>query len=602
MENFKVPPRDEISLKHRWNDTSLFPNTKAWSKEYKAIVEVLDTFKKDYANFNTSAADLAETLDAAFTLTNRAEKVYLYAGMAHNVDMADGDAAGRLSQARSLFSQVSARLAFLEPAILKLGEGTLKSWIQTEPDLAKYEHYFDNLLRKAKNIRSEEVEELLGMLRDPFSGVSAASGFLRNADFVFKPSADAHGEEVEITQGNYAKILTNPDRELRQTTWENYYDKHLEFKNTLTTNLETSIKQNLFLMRTRGHASTLEASLFEHNIPVEVFHNLMGTFQAQLPVWHRYFAIRRKILGVDTLHPYDMWAPLSADKPDVSYEQAVKWICEGMTPMGEHYVEVMRRGCLEERWVDIYPNQGKRQGAFSSGTAGTHPFIVMSFNNTLLSLSTLAHELGHSMHSYHARHSQPLVYSDYSLFIAEVASNFNQAMVREHLLDNGSDPSFKIAVIEEAMANFFRYFFIMPTLARFELEMHERVENGEGLSADILIERMADLFQEGYGEEVHVDRERVGITWATFGHLYTDYYVYQYATGISGAHALAARVLSGEDGAVEDYLEFLRAGSSRYPLDALSMAGVNLREPQPVKKTFAQMGDMVDLLDELTTD
>ncbi len=602
MESFQVPPREEIPLKHRWNDTSLFPNTEAWSKEYEAIVEVLDTFKKDNVNFNSSAADLVGTLDAAFTLANRAEVVYLYAGMAQSVDMADSDATGRLSQARSLFGQVSAGLAFLEPAILKIEEGTLRSWTQTKPDLAKYEHYFDNLQRKAKNIRSEEVEELLGMLSDPFAGVSATVGFLRNADFVFRPGMDSSGNEAEITQGSFPKILTNPDRELRRTSWENYLDKHLAFKNTLTTNLETSIKQNLFLTRTRGHASTLEAALFEHNIPVKVFYNLIESFQEHLPVWHRYFSIRRKILDVDTLHPYDMWAPLSADKTDVSYEQAVKWICEGLTPMGEHYVEVMRRGCLEERWVDIYPNQGKRQGAFSWGTAGTHPFIVMSFNNTLLSLSTLAHELGHSMHSYHARHNQPLVYSDYSLFIAEVASNFNQAMVRDHLLENGIDPSFKIAVIEEAMANFFRYFFIMPTLARFELEMHERVENGEGLTADILIERMADLFQEGYGEKVYVDRERVGITWATFGHLYTDYYVYQYATGISGAHALASRVLSGEDGAVEDYLNFLSTGSSLYPLDALSLAGVNLREPQPVKETFAKMEEMVNLLEELTAD
>ncbi|MGB2896518.1 MAG: oligoendopeptidase F [Anaerolineales bacterium] len=602
MENFQVPPREEISLKYRWNDTSLFPNTKSWSIEYEAIVEALGSFKKAHKDFSTSAADLAGTLDAAFTLANRAEKVYLYAGMAHNVDMADSDAAGRLSQARSLFGQVSAGLAFLEPAILKLGEGTLKSWILTEPDLAKYEHYFDNLLRKAENIRSEEVEELLGMLRDPFAGVSATAGFLKNADFVFEPGVNADGEEVEITQGNYYKILNNPDRALRQTSWESYLDRHLAFKNTLTTNLETSIKQNLFLMRTRGHSSTLEASLFEHNIPVEVFHNLIGTFQEHLPVWHRYFAIRRKILGVDTLHPYDIWAPLSAGKPDVSYEQAVKWICEGMSPMGEQYVEAMRRGCLEERWVDVYPNQGKRQGAFSWGTAGTHPFIVMSFNNNLLSLSTLAHELGHSMHSYLSRRSQPMVYSDYSLFVAEVASNFNQAMVREHLLENGSDPLFKIAVIEEAMANFFRYFFIMPTLARFELEMHERVENGEGLTADLLIERMADLFQEGFGEEVYIDRQRVGMIWASYGHLYSDYYVYQYATGISGAHALAARVLSGKDGAVEDYLSFLRTGSSLYPLDALSLAGVNLREPRPVQETFARMGKMVDLLEELTSD
>ena len=602
MESFQVPPREEIPLKYRWNDTSLFPNSEAWIQEYEAIFEALGSFKKVHENFNTSATDLAATLDAAFSYANRAEKVYLYAGMAHNVDMTDSDASGRWSQARSLFGQVSAELAYLEPAILKLGEETLRSWTQTEPDLAIYEHYFDNLLRMAENIRSEEVEELLGMLRDPFGGVSASTRFLRNADFVFKPGVDADGEEVEITQGNYYKILVNPDRELRRTSWENYYDKHLAFKNTLTTNLETSIKQNLFLTRTRGHASTLEASLFEHNIPVDVFHNLIGTFLEHLPVWQRYFSIRHKILGVDTLHPYDMWAPLTVDKPDISYEDAVKWICQGMTPMGEQYVETMRKGCLEQRWVDVFPNQGKGAGAFSWGTSGSHPFIVMSFNNTLLSLSTLAHELGHSMHSYHTMNSQPLVYCDYSLFVAEVASNFNQAMVRDHLLKNGDDPSFKIAVIEEAMANFFRYFFIMPTLARFELEMHERVENGEGLTADILIERMADLFQEGYGEEIHVDRERVGITWATFGHLFTDYYVYQYATGISGAHALASRVLSGKDGAVEDYLNFLSTGSSLYPLDALSLAGVNLREPQPVKETFATMEEMVNLLEELTAD
>ncbi|MCJ7823271.1 MAG: M3 family metallopeptidase, partial [Anaerolineales bacterium] len=390
MASFQVPPREEIPSKYRWNDTSLFPNTQAWLKEYENIVEDLRAFKTVYEDFNTSAADLAATLDAAFTLANRAEKVDLYAGMAHNVDMTDGDAAGRLSKARSLFGQVSAGLAFLEPAILALGEETIRLWAQTAPDLEKYEHYFENLLRKAKNIRSEEVEELLGMLRDPFAGVSAVAGFLKNADFVFTPGVDGNGKKVEITQGNYPKIMSNPDRELRRTSWENYYDKHLAYKNTLTTNLETSIKQNLFLTRARGHASTLEAALFEHNIPVEVFHNLIGTFQDHLPIWHRYFAIRRKILGIDTLHPYDIWAPLSADKPDLDYEQAVNWICEGLTPMGTQYVEAVRRGCLEERWVDVYPNQGKRQGAFSWGTAGTHPFIVMSFNNTLLSLSTLA--------------------------------------------------------------------------------------------------------------------------------------------------------------------------------------------------------------------
>jgi oligoendopeptidase F len=261
---------------------------------------------------------------------------------------------------------------------------------------------------------------------------------------------------------------------------------------------------------------------------------------------------------------------------------------------------VLRRGCLEDRWVDVYPNQGKRQGAFSSGSKGTHPFIVMSYNENLNSVSTLAHELGHSMHSYLTWQHQPVVYSDYSLFVAEVASNFHQAMVRAYLLKTNPAPAFQIAVIEEAMFNFHRYFFIMPTLAIFELELHERVERGEGLTADALIALMADLFDDGYGGEVHVDRERAGITWAEFGHLYANFYVFQYATGISAAHALAKSILDGRPGAAEAYLSFLSAGNSLYALDALKLAGVDMATPGAVEQTYAVLSDYVDRLDHLT--
>ena len=277
----------------------------------------------------------------------------------------------------------------------------------------------------------------------------------------------------------------------------------------------------------------------------------------------------------------------------------MEWIAAGMRPLGEEYVEVMRRGSLQQRWVDIYPNQGKRLGAFSSGAQGTHPFILMSYTDDIFSMSTLAHELGHSMHSYYTWQNQPPIYSDYSLFVAEVASNFNQAMVRAHLLELDSDPDFQIAVIEEAMANFHRYFFIMPTLARFELEIHERIERGEALTADGLIALMADLFREGYGDEVEMDTERVGITWAQFSHLYAPFYVYQYATGISGAHALGNGVLAGEAGAAERYVDFLRAGGSGYPLDLLREAGVDLTSPEPVEETFAVLSSLVDRLEAL---
>jgi len=281
----------------------------------------------------------------------------------------------------------------------------------------------------------------------------------------------------------------------------------------------------------------------------------------------------------------------------VPYHWAVEQICDGLSPLGQEYVATMRRGVLEQRWIDVYPNQGKRSGAFSTGAPGTYPFVLMSHTDDLESLSTLAHELGHSMHSYYTWESQPMVYCDYSIFVAEVASNVNQALVRDYLLRTNPDRRFQIGVIEEAMSNFHRYFFLMPTLARFELEIHERVERGEALTADSMIALMTDLFREGYGGEVQIDQDRVGSTWAQFStHLYANFYVYQYTTGISGAHALAAGMLDGAPGAVDNYMAFLKAGSSLYPIDALKLAGVDLTTPEPVESAFAYLAGLVDRL------
>jgi oligoendopeptidase F len=278
----------------------------------------------------------------------------------------------------------------------------------------------------------------------------------------------------------------------------------------------------------------------------------------------------------------------------------MEWILAGMRPLGDEYVNTMKSGVLEQRWVDIYPNQGKSAGAFSTGAPGSYPFLLLNYTDDMVSMSILAHELGHSMHSYYTWQAQPLIYSDYGIFVAEVASNFNQALVRAYLLENNSDPDFQIATIEEAMANFHRYFFLMPILARFELEIHERVERGEALTADALSALMSDLFSEGYGDEVEIDPARVGITWAQFHtHLYANFYVYQYATGLAGAHALAADILAGEPGSVERYLDFLKMGSSRYPLEALKLAGVDLTTTEPMAKTFAVLTQMIGRLEQL---
>lgn len=594
-----VPPRSAISQQYTWNAESVFPTPAAWAEEFKSLTSSLDSVREFQGRLSQGPSTLLTAFETIEQLMRRAGKIYTYASMAHNVDTTNQDAARMYGQAGGLFGQAFAATAFLDPELLAIGEATLQEWQATEPRLKTYAQYIHNLFRRQAHVRSAEVEEVLGLAADAFGGPYNAFGMLTNADFKFAPAKASDGHTLEMAQGAYDTHLAEADREIRRTAWESYTDTYLGFRNTLATNLANSIKQSVFNMRVRRYPSTLEASLFENNIPVAVFNNLIETYKKNLPTWHRYWRIRRKALGVETLHPYDIWAPLTTNRPSFTYEQAVEWISKGMAPLGEDYVRVLRQGCLTDRWVDVLPNQGKTDGAFSSGFPGTHPFILMSFDGNIFNLSTLAHELGHSLHSYYTWQTQPFVYSGYSLFVAEVASNFNQAMVRAHLLKENTDRDFQISVIEEAMNNFHRYFFIMPTLARFELETHQRVERGEGLTADDMINLMADLFSEGYGGEMQVDRERVGITWATFSHLYADYYVYQYATGISGAHALAGRILAGEPGSAEAYVDFLKTGSALYPLEALKRAGVDMTTPAPVEAAFKVLSDMVDRLEKL---
>ncbi len=601
MTDRSLPPRNAIAPEHTWNSPSVFPSPDAWAAELEAVAAALPGFQTRFKGYLAGGpALLADFFDTYSDLLGRAGKILVYAGMESAVDTSNQDAAAMDSRASALFSQVLAAGAFANPEILSIGQATLAGWMDREPHLRVCRQYFDDLFRRQAHVRSAEVEEILGMLADPFGAVGSTAMLLANADLQFEPATGSDGTTAPVAQSTIAELMIEPDRELRRTAWEHYADGYLSCKNAFANNLATALKQDVLKARVRGHSSSLEAALFPYNIPVEVFHTLIDTFRRNLPTWHRYWAIRRRVLGVETLQPYDVWAPLTSAQPQVPYPQAVEWIAEGLRPLGEEYVAALRQGSLRDRWVDIYPNQGKRQGAFSSGWKGTFPFIMMSYNDSLNSLSTLAHELGHSMHSYLTWQTQPMIYSDYSLFVAEVASNFHQAMVRAHLLATQDDPGFQTAVIEEAMYNFHRYFFQMPTLARFELEMHERTERGEGLTAGLMIDRMAALFEEGYGGEMHVDRDRVGITWAQFGHLYANFYVFQYATGISAAHALAQRILSGTPGAAESYVAFLKAGSSLYPLDALKLAGVDMTTPAAVESAFEVLAGYVGRLEALT--
>lgn len=595
-----VPQRSEVKREHTWDATSVYPTDAAWEAGIETINAQLAEFSQLSGRLQEGPAVLLEAFKQLDAIIINIGKVYVYASMFYEVDTSDQAAKSKHDRAMGLFGQTMGTIAFIEPEMIAIGFPTLREWLQAEPELAIYEHYIAELERRQAHVRSAEVEQVLGMVSDAFASATATHGILADADLRFDPARSVEGEEREITQGTINLLLTDADREVRRSAWHNYSDAHLATKNTMANVIATGVKQHVFTAQVRNYASSLEAALGENNIPVEVFHQLIAACRKNYPTWHRYWRLRRQALGYDQLEVYDTKAPLTTNKLDIPYDQAVDWIVAGIEPLGNEYADISRRGLTEERWVDIYPNKGKRAGAFSSGWQGTYPFILMNYNNDVFGLSTLAHELGHSMHSYYTWQTQPTAYANYTIFVAEVASNFNQALVRDYLFKHNQDRDFQIALIEEAMANFHRYFFIMPILAQFELEIHERVERGDALTAASLNTLMLALFKEGYGDEVAIDAERIGITWAEFPtHLYANFYVYQYATGIAGAHALAAGVLAGKPDARENYLSFLKAGSSLAPLDALKLAGVDLTQPEPVDAAFRVLSDMVDRLEQL---
>ncbi len=600
--NTSLVDRKDVPEKYRWNGASIFTSSLEWEQTYNELELLLSETNEFAGKLGENSGLFVEWLELSVKVQKLLGKLNVYATMEYSTNMQNQEAAGRYFRVRSLFSRVQTALAFSDPEIISIGENRLNEWISTEPDLNTYRHYFDKLFSLQTHIKSPEIEEILGRVLDPFRTAATIHSTLADFDLKFRNASDSQGTDYEIAQSTINKLLVQPDRQLRKSAWENYADGYLAVKNTLAGCLSAGVKQNVFTASARGYESSLEAALDPHKIPVSVFHNLIKVFTERMPVWHRYWRLRRKLQSGEKLQVYDIKAPLSLSAPQLGFEQSVQHICEGLLPLGEEYVNTLRRGVLEDGWVDSFPNRGKRSGAFSSGSPGTYPYILMSFNKDIYSLSTLAHELGHSMHSYLSWKYQPFIYGRYSLFVAEVASNFNQAMVRAHLLKTIRDSNFRIAILEEALSNFHRYLFIMPTLARFELAVHLRAEANQALTSDYLLSLMTSLFAEGYGDEFEIDQERIGITWAQFpNHLYANFYVYQYATGIAAAAELSQGILAGHQGSVERYLEFLKIGGSKYPLDALHVAGVDLTNPDVIHKAYDVLDHTISLLSNMLT-
>ena len=599
-----LPARPQVDKRFTWDRESVFPDEAGWELAVETIIARLPDLVEFRGHLGDSPDALADWFAANESVHRLMGKVMVYSTMAYSVDTGDQAALARADRARSVAAQLGAATSFALPEMIAIGIPKLRQWVAAAPRLAHLGHYFDRIEKLQKHIRSAEVEEVLNQVSDPLATALSVHAVLANTDLKFAPAVGTKGDQHEVAQGTIGALLTSPDREVRRTAFENYADAHLAMQHAMTASLAGGIKRDVFYARARGFSSSLAAALEPSHVPEAVYRNVIQAFRDNVGTWHRYWRVRRKALGLVKLKPYDTRAPVGESTLKVPYEQAVDWIAEGVAPLGAEYVQILRRGALEDRWVDVYPNRGKRMGAFSTGVPDTFPFIFMSYNDDIYSMSTLAHELGHSMHSYYARQTQPFIYSNYGLFQAEVASNMHQALVRRHLLATQKDPAFQVAVIEEAMSNFYRYFFIMPSLARLELEVHERVERGGAITADYLNDLMAGLMMEVYGSEVEVterDRERIGSTWAQFHtHLYSNFYVYQYATGIAGADHLVQRVADGDPQAAESYLAFLKSAGSMYPLEGLRLAGVDMTSPEPVEAAFATLARMVSRLDELT--
>jgi oligoendopeptidase F len=585
--------RTDVPLEATWNREATFDSWAAWDEQFERTKQAVPELKNYNGKITANPAALADWFDAHEIVAISLGELSGFVGWAATVDTSDEEANRRQGLIGALGAEFQAATAFAEPRLIEIGADLL-AWPEQEPRLRIYNHYFDNLLRLQKNTRSEEVEEVLGMAEDAFGMVYRSFSELTNADLKFQDAIDSAGGAHPIYQSTLNSSMQSTDRERRRTAWQNYHDGYLGMQKTLAALYLGNVKQQEFLRKARRFDSVLEMRLAPNNLPTQVFHNLIDVFRANLPVWHRYWAVKAKLLGVEKMAPYDVWAPIVKETPKVPYLQAVEWICTALEPLGAEYVESMRNGSLEERWVDWAPNVEKRQGAASSRMVGRKPpYIFMSYNDNVFSLSTLAHELGHSMHSYAFARYQPIVYNDYgaiSSTVTETASNFHQAMTRAYLRkEKAGDANFQLAMIDEAMSNFHRYFFVMPTLARFELEVYERAKAGKPLSAEIFNDILGGYFAEGYGSTMENDSQRTAITWAQFLHLYIPFYTFQYAVGISAAHAAAEKVLSGDASAADGYHRFLQAGGSRYAMDLFALAGVDMSSKAPIEAAFREL-------------
>jgi oligoendopeptidase F len=592
--------RNEVPVEHTWDLESIYPSNEAWEADFSRVTEMIPKLVSFQGKLNRGASTLLDCLRVRDEIFLRMEQVFVYTRLRKDQDVANDIYQGLEARASSLFARVRAAGAYLTPEILAIPADTLAEYLVAEPDLQLYQHELADLLREKAHVRSAEVEELLAQVTEVAGAPANIFGMLDNADMKFPTITDEEGNNVELTKGRFIRFLESPKRSVRESAFKALYSTYAKFRNTLGATHADSVKKDIFFARARKFSSARTAALSGNNIPESVYDNLVSTVHKNLPSLHRYLHLRKQLLRLDELHVYDLYTPMVAEvDKKVPYAEAVETILSALAPLGEEYCRIAREGLTTARWVDPYENEGKRSGAYSYGSYTTNPFILMNYQETLDSMFTLAHELGHSMHSYYSRKNQPYVYGHYTIFVAEVASTFNEALLTHYLLEHTDDKRLRMYLINHYLEQFRTTLYRQTMFAEFEHQTHQRVERNEALTPDSLSSLSYELNQQYYATEGMVVDQEVELEWARIPHFYSPFYVYQYATGLSAAVALSQQVLQEGHPAVERYLGFLKKGGSDYSVNILCDAGVDMSSPEPVQQALDVFSSLIDQLEAL---
>ena len=596
----RVRKRNEVKAEHTWNLETIYPNNEAWEQDFNKVTELIPKLAGFQGKLNQSAQQLLEAIKARDEIYQVLEQAAVYARMRRDEDNTNSTYIALTDRVMSLSSRVRAAGSYMTPEILAIPTETLNQWLEQDQGLKAYQHELEDLLREKAHVRSTEVETLLAQVSEVAAAPSSIFGMLDNADMKFPSIKDENGNEVELTKGRFIRFLENPDRRVREEAFTQLYATYNKFRNTLGSIHANSVKKDVFFARARNYPSARAMALSGSNIPESVYDSLVDTVNKNLPSLHRYVQLRKKLLGLDQLHMYDLYVPMVAEvDKKVPYAEGVETIMEALKPLGEEYGRIAREGLTNARWVDIYENQGKSSGAYSGGAYTTNPFILMNYEDNLNAMFTLAHELGHSMHSYLTRQNQPYHYGHYTIFVAEVASTFNEALLTEYLLKRTDDKKLRMYLINYNLEQFRQTLFRQTMFAEFEHLTHQMAERNEALTPDLLCSTYYQLNQKYYGTEGMVVAPAIEMEWARIPHFYRAFYVYQYATGLSAAPALSQQVLAEGKPAVDRYLGFLGKGGSDYSINLLKGAGVDMTSPEPVQKALDVFSSLVDQMEEL---